>query len=180
MMNKKQQLRSVLRKRRRELPPDVRKEMNIRIFRKVVDSDWFRNADTLLLYISCKGEPDTLHILQEAFAQNKQVAVPRCLADGIMEFIRIRSLLDLEEGAYGIPEPVGAEHPVITDRTVCLVPAVGFTADGKRLGQGGGYYDRFLAAYPHLQTAGICYQCCLCDDLPCEPHDRNVNIVITD
>lgn len=179
-MDAKQQLRSVLRRRRRELSPDVRREMDERIFQKVVHSDWFRRADTLLLYISCKGEPDTQRILQEAFAQNKQVAVPRCLADGIMEFIRIGSLSDLEAGAYGIPEPTGSEQLVLTDRTVCLVPAVGFTADGKRLGQGGGYYDRFLAAYPHLQTAGICYQCCLCEDLPCEAHDRTVDIVITD
>jgi 5-formyltetrahydrofolate cyclo-ligase len=62
-----------------------------------------------------------------------------------------------------------------------LVPGLAFTRDGRRLGRGGGYYDRLLAARdPRATTFGVCFDAQLVDDLPIETHDRSVARVITE
>ena len=64
---------------------------------------------------------------------------------------------------------------------VVVVPGLAFTADGRRLGQGGGHYDRFL---PRLRagcvTIGAAFAEQLVDDLPTEPHDVRLDLVVTD
>ena len=62
---------------------------------------------------------------------------------------------------------------------VVFVPLVGFTAACDRLGQGGGYYDRWLGAHPASRTIGLAWDCQLCEALPVEPHDRALDAVIT-
>ena len=74
----------------------------------------------------------------------------------------------------------GTQPPDITEKTVCIVPGYAFTPDGRRLGKGGGYYDRFLAKYPEIRTLGLTYSVLLQEDIPTEPHDIVVDAVITD
>jgi 5-formyltetrahydrofolate cyclo-ligase len=62
---------------------------------------------------------------------------------------------------------------------VLFVPLVGFTARGDRLGQGGGHYDRWLAANPHVPAIGLGWDCQLVEDLPREDHDRPLSAVVT-
>ncbi len=174
----KKALRSALRRQRREIPDDVRKPMDEAIFQNVIRSLLFREADTLLLYVSCGGEVDTLRIIGEALRLGKRVAVPKCGVGGAMEFFLIDGMDSLAAGAYGILEPTGGEIPAITEKTVCFVPGVAFTESGERLGQGGGYYDRFLERYPQMKTVGLCYACMLQTSVPSEPHDRRVDAVI--
>lgn len=173
-------LRRELRSKRREISMEKRAAMDAGILRNFTDSAFFLQADTLLLFLSCKGEPDTFGILASAFQCGKTAAVPRCLADGEMEFCIIRSMKDVRPGKYGILEPITAEIPPITEKTLCLVPGISFSSDGMRLGQGGGYYDRFLERHPTVRTVGICYSCMMKEKLPCEPHDRRVLAVVTE
>jgi len=73
----------------------------------------------------------------------------------------------------------GDVDPVALDLVV--VPGLAFTADGRRLGQGGGHYDRFLARLrPDCVTVGACFAEQLVTELPTEPHDRTVDAVATD
>ncbi len=86
----------------------------------------------------------------------------------------------MRPGAHGIPAPIGpAVDPTTID--VVVVPGLAFTRDGRRLGQGGGYYDRFL---PLLRddcvTCGVGFAVQIVDDLPSESHDRVLTMVITD
>ena len=180
ILTEKKQLRTLLRKQRREIPEDLRKQLDEGIFRNVTASEDFRKADTLLLYVSCKGEADTMRILSEAMRLQKKIAVPKCLENGAMQFFLIQSMEDLAPGAYGILEPTGTQMPQITADTVCFVPGVAFTKNGERLGQGGGYYDRFLEQHPTLRTVGICYSSMLLDTIPAEGHDKCVDAVITE
>lgn len=60
-----------------------------------------------------------------------------------------------------------------------FVPCVGFTADGGRLGQGAGHYDRWLAAHPSAVAIGLAWDCQLVDELPTEPHDHPLDAVVT-
>lgn len=176
----KSALRKVLREKRRSIGKKERSAWDAAILVHLVQSSAFQKADTILLFLSAKDEPDTFGILKAAWAAGKQTAVPRCMDGGRMAFYCISSLEDVKPGAYGILEPVSSAQPSLTPDTLCLVPAVAFTSAGDRLGQGGGYYDRFLESYPFLQTIGICYSCLMQSHLPCLPNDRQVGAVVTE
>ncbi|MBU6269335.1 MAG: 5-formyltetrahydrofolate cyclo-ligase [Sphingomonadales bacterium] len=83
----------------------------------------------------------------------------------------------LEPGAFGVPQPDSSAEVVVPDWLI--VPLVGFTATGDRLGQGAGHYDRWLAAHPDARAVGLAWDCQLCESLPMEPHDRPLLAVVT-
>jgi 5-formyltetrahydrofolate cyclo-ligase len=87
---------------------------------------------------------------------------------------------EMKEGRYRIPVPV--EERVIVPELL-LVPCVGFDADRFRLGYGGGYYDRTLAAWPRGDkpvTIGIAFEAGRCGALPREAHDMPLDAVVTE
>ncbi len=84
---------------------------------------------------------------------------------------------DLEVGPYGLMQPQA--DAMATTPDVLFVPLLGFTADGRRLGQGGGHYDRWLAAHPGVPAIGMAWDCQLVDDIPHEEHDRPLAAVVT-
>ncbi|WP_442789648.1 5-formyltetrahydrofolate cyclo-ligase [Novosphingobium sp. SL115] len=77
----------------------------------------------------------------------------------------------------GIAQPGADAGELVPD--VLFVPLVGFDEDGGRLGQGGGHYDRWLAANPHAIPIGMAWDCQLATDLPVEAHDRPLRAVVT-
>lgn len=109
------------------------------------------------------------------------IALPRFAnRDAPMQFARHTDPfgeVDLERGPFGLLQPV-ADADVMTP-DVLIVPLIGFTADGHRLGQGGGHYDRWLAANPGTTAIGLAWDSQLVDELPCEPHDLPLAAVVT-
>lgn len=100
-----------------------------------------------------------------------------------MAFYEIGALSELAPGAHGILEPLGASCPLGTSEMVgsaCLVPGLTFDAAGRRIGYGGGYYDRFLAFYPGHKV-GLCRSLQLsCAELPHDATDVSVDFVVTE
>ncbi|HEV3428486.1 MAG TPA: 5-formyltetrahydrofolate cyclo-ligase [Paraburkholderia sp.] len=91
----------------------------------------------------------------------------------------------LREGHHGIPEPAAQDAHSAALPDLLLVPCVGFDRAGYRLGYGGGYYDRTLAAWPAAEpplTVGLAYEACRIDDGVLEPeaHDLPLDAVVTD
>jgi len=86
-------------------------------------------------------------------------------------------LSDLEPGPFGLLQPRADAARAAPD--VLFVPLVGFTADGDRLGQGGGHYDRWLAANPAALAIGLAWDVQEVPTLPAEPHDRPLAAVVT-
>ena len=102
------------------------------------------------------------------------------MPEGKMSFRMIRSYDDLEPGAYGILEPK-KEMPEIRMEEIdfVLVPCVSCSHDGKRLGNGGGYYDRFLEQYTGAKAI-LCREALIREDIPMESFDAVVRPVITE
>mgnify|MGYP006309131983 CR=1 FL=1 len=103
-----------------------------------------------------------------------------------MELVPVESLDDLEEGAFGIPEPTGAPTDIV-DLEVFLIPGAAFDRRGHRIGMGWGYYDRLLSrrldANDGHETVfvGICYDCQLYEGtIPVEDHDIPVDAIVTE
>ena len=101
-------------------------------------------------------------------------------ADGTpdMEFFECDAQ-SLSSGAYGIMEPQRGTQCAAAEIDLMVVPGVAFASDGRRLGRGKGYYDRYLAREGfRAYTVGVCYSCQLRDDVPAEPHDKRVDEVV--
>lgn len=109
------------------------------------------------------------------------VALPRFEGrDAAMEFRVWHDPYDddaLEPGPHGHLQPRSNAPAAVPQ---CLfVPLIAFTAEGERLGQGGGHYDRWLAAHSDTVAIGLAWDCQLVDALPVEPHDRPLRAVVT-
>lgn len=83
---------------------------------------------------------------------------------------------DLVDGPFGLQPNEDAADIV---PQVLIVPLLAFTPDGRRLGQGGGHYDRWLAAHPGTVTIGLAWDIQEVADLPHEPHDVALSAVVT-
>jgi len=97
-----------------------------------------------------------------------------------MEFRRWDNPFDEEQltiGPWGALQPLPESDPVVP--AIVIVPLLAFTAEGHRLGQGGGHYDRWLDANPDVPAIGLAWDCQLADTLPMEPHDRILDAVVT-
>jgi 5-formyltetrahydrofolate cyclo-ligase len=86
-------------------------------------------------------------------------------------------LTDLEPGPWGALQPAAEAEELVPE--VAFVPLLAFTADGHRLGQGGGHYDRWLAAHPDTVPIGLAWDMQRLDSLPLEDHDRLLAAVVT-
>jgi 5-formyltetrahydrofolate cyclo-ligase len=84
---------------------------------------------------------------------------------------------DLEVGPFGILQPEADAEPLVPN--VLFVPLIGFTADGARLGQGGGHYDRWLVEHRPALAVGLAWDAQLCETLPTEQHDVPLDAVVT-
>ena len=142
---RKKALRQEIKAAAAALDEGYTKEADLEIFSLVAGLPEYEQAGTLFCFVGTSGEIDTAPILEDALRKGKRVGVPKCTARGIMEVREIWSLGDLEAGKYGILEP-GANAPVIQPEEInlAIVPCMSCSHDGRRLGYGGGYYDRYL------------------------------------
>ena len=170
-----------MRKIRREMPPDVIREKNDQIFRRLVATQQYRRAKTVVLYVSKELEVDTRRLIKRAWKDGKRVAAPRCVENTrLMNMHLIRSMDDLQEGAFGILEP-NENLPILHDTrdAICIVPAFCNDFRGYRVGYGGGYYDRYLAEHRAV-TACLCRERLLLEKVPRDWNDFAVACVITE
>lgn len=181
---KKKELRAVLKKKRLEITPEKRAELDRAVFENFTSSLTFRLTDTLLAYYSVNGEVSTIDVINAAFDKNIRVFLPRCTKDpsgnDIMYFHGIKSFFDLKEGMYGIPEP-DIDLPLFEPKghNVCIVPGLAFDKNGYRIGYGKGYYDRFLRNFCGTKV-GFCYSDFLVDNLPVGKYDSKIDMLITE
>ena len=138
----------------------------------------YKNARSVMAYVAVRGEISLAPVIGDVLARGKTLLLPRCESQGIMTAREICSMDDLEPGAYGLPEPK-KDCPICEPERIDLifVPGVAFDRAGGRLGQGGGYYDRFLRRSGALRV-GVCHGFALLEAVPCEAHDEQMDHVI--
>lgn len=172
--------RAALRRQLRELDPAYLKNSNAQITERLLQMPEYQNAGRLFAYYSVGREVDTHMILRRALADGKQVLLPRSLPDGVMQFAAFTGETDLVKGAMSIPEPAAGLPPVWPEpQDLMLVPGLSFDGQCFRMGQGGGYYDRWLAQWK-MCTIGLCREKMLSQRLFREAHDRAVDCVLTE
>ncbi|MBQ8569246.1 MAG: 5-formyltetrahydrofolate cyclo-ligase [Oscillospiraceae bacterium] len=154
-----------------------------KIFQRIIASSAYNSTDMILTYVSTAIEVDTIKLINQALADGKRVAVPRCISGTrLMDFYFITSMDDLETGTFSVLEPVEekCEKAYDVDSALCIIPGLSFDMNGFRLGYGGGYYDRFLSAHPYMHRMGICYCSCTVQKLISGRFDTPVNTLVTE
>ncbi len=167
-----------MRRLNRAMDPQRRLTVSAAIFAAVERLPEFRAARTVAVFAALPDEPATDEALAR-WAETRCVVLPR-VEGGTMNFYAFRSD-GLAFGAFGILEPQGERPCGAGEIDLAVCPGVAFTADGRRLGRGRGYYDRYLGQ-PAFRgyRVGVCYAHQLVDDLPAEPHDVRMDTVIFD
>ena len=129
-------------------------------------------------YHAHNGEADPADLMARLAALGMVIAFARVTArDAALDFHTVPDGAALMPGYFGIPEPL-ADWPRVTPQ-VLLVPLLAFDALGHRLGYGGGFYDRTLAALS-VPAFGIAYGGQEVASLPTEPHDRTMTGILTE
>lgn len=172
-------IRRALRARRASLDADALAAASAAICARVLASDVFRRADAVLGYAAARGEPSVDGVLTAALSLGKAVALPRCEAGGGLTARRVFALSALSPGAYGLLEPAEDAEIVPPEAlSLILVPGVAFGRGGERIGQGGGYYDRFLPQSRAFRL-GVCHGFALLGTLAQSPRDARMDAVVT-
>ena len=176
----KQQLRAVMRARERQLSDRYRRESDQAIAAHLPAMPEYQAAGTIFCFVGTPHEIDTRPILENALAAGKRLCVPLCTGPGMMELRQITTLSQLSPGAYGIPEPPEDAPTVSVDETdFAILPCLTCNHLGHRLGQGQGYYDRFLAHY-RSGAVLLCREKLIREEIPLEPHDYPIPWVLTE
>jgi 5-formyltetrahydrofolate cyclo-ligase len=175
----KTELRALHRRLRRELPQEVRARESAATADACGRLLAERAAQELASYWSLPDELDLRDLHAAWWAAHRRVWLPRALPGGELRWHALTSPHGLRRGAFGIMEadPAHAPEAPLPPHAAIVVPGLAFAADGRRLGQGGGYYDRVLASHTGL-SIGVGFACQRCDEIPHEPHDRAVRAVI--
>ena len=139
---------------------------------------YFREATDIYCYVDHQLEAGTRLIIEEAWRLGKDVWAPRVIGQR-MEFFGIDSFSKLRPGTLGILEPEGGTLADGKDALV-IMPGVAFDVKRHRIGYGGGYYDRYLAAHPKLHTMAVAFDCQVLDEVPYDEHDIRPQILITE
>lgn len=188
-MNKKD-LRCSISRAVRELDPQVRAAAGEQIIGQILKLSAWGRADSVFAYSAMDDEVDLSELLVTAGAQGKKVFLPR-IEEGQREMCffeaspgdRPSSPVPLERHRLGFLQPQGrgGVEGVPRPGSVVIVPGRAFDLRGRRLGRGGGYYDRWLAGLdPGVFLLGVAFGCQIVPAVPCDPWDVALPRVLND
>lgn len=179
----KTQLRLKLKNRLSAITQQQRIQKSSQACRNLISSDQFQKASTVMLYMSLPQEVNTDDAILRAWQLGKTVVVPKVYWDKKhMVAVRINSLeTDFVPSVSGLRNPVSSVPVSYEEIDLVITPGLGFDKNGNRLGRGGCYYDRFFAN-PSLKAVrcGFAFKEQIVDEIPMEPHDQKMDIIITD
>ena len=161
----KKEIRRQIRQREQELSPETKRKLDELLGKRLL-TELLRlqgdGKDPIYCYVSCGKEADTRWLLKSLWERKLRTAVPR-VAGEQMEFFEI----------------TGCRRACCPE-SVILVPGAAFSRNGKRLGRGGGFYDRFLKREPKHKKIAAAYEYQMMETLPSEVHDVPVDMVVTE
>lgn len=182
MKEKKKVLRSELKERLSRLDQKVYQAKSSIIHTVLFQQpDWLK-AETIGVTLSQFPEVDTFAIIQKGWEEGKRMVVPKCYPEQKkMIFYEITSFEQVEKGYFNLFEPLPEKTKAVQkeDIDLLIVPGLGYSKDGYRIGFGGGYYDRFLKDFKGI-TLSLAFREQLVDEVPAETHDIPVQKLISE
>lgn len=182
-MERKKHIREAIIRKRDAMPEEERHEKSLRIAEKIKDIPVYQKAHVLLIYRNFRSEVETEVIFDDAWKRNKTVCAPRVEGNEI-RFCQVRSREDFESGVWGIQEPK-MSCPVFREAEkgvdiFAILPGTVFDKKGRRIGYGGGYYDRYLEGRENIHTAALGFDIQVLDKIPSGPFDVCPEMIVTE
>ena len=177
----KKQMRTEMRNRLASLDLREIQRADEQILQKLIRLTFELQPKTVFCFVSKAQEINTLPFLQFILDGGRQLCVPLCVGAGVMEARRIRSLGELKKGFYGLMEPEQSA-PLVRPEEIDLavIPCLSCSRDGRRLGYGGGFYDRFYEACPDIPSVMVCRSAMMREDIPAAAYDHMFPRIITE
>ncbi|WNY22936.1 5-formyltetrahydrofolate cyclo-ligase [Methanimicrococcus hongohii] len=183
----KHHFRQFLRAKRDSLTQAEVIEKSKTITDALIRSDLFEKSSSLFAYLDVRNEVHTRPLIEYCFGINKPVFVP-VTRDREMFFTQLHGFSDLVEAGFGISEPA---HPIAAEpdeKSLFIIPGVGFDECGNRIGYGAGFYDKYLHCRnlhrsncrSGMHLVGICFEIQMADELPKEETDVQMDSVLTE
>ncbi len=183
LRRKKKELRKETGRKLSALAPEEMSRESRAVSELLMELPEWKEAERLYLFLSMEKEIDTSLLLETAFREGKKVAVPRMYG----KEIRFHRIPGLDAGLfsrhpYGILEPLSdlpLQSPLSRGTDLVVTPGMAFDRQGKRLGYGMGFYDRFFTSSIEKYTAiGICFSVQLVESIPAGEYDIPVHGLI--
>lgn len=143
-------------------------------------ADWYNESEVIYGYYPLGNEVDCRPFLEQALKDGKTVCLPRTGKDYSMEFYKIQSLSDVNEGNFHVMEPKKECELVQSKTAVVFVPGVVFDRKGNRYGYGKGFYDRYFSRFLELEKYALCYEHQMEDELEVLVTDVKMNRIYTE
>ena len=173
--SEKEELRYKMKRLRVVVPEETRRTAAEEVFSRLEKTAAFMLAERIMMYHSLPDELYT-HDFLKKWSGRKKFYLPR--VNGVDLDILPYEESRLELGSFHIEEPTGNDVTDPSEIELVVVPAVAYDRRGKRLGRGKGFYDRFLS-HTKATKVGIGYEFQLVDEVPSEPHDVSMDIIVT-
>jgi 5-formyltetrahydrofolate cyclo-ligase len=178
---RKRELRSQLISARTRLTPVERSDRSERIAERLAGLDLLRGASVVGLYAALGTEVDVAPVARLVLERGGRIAYPRTVPGSRQLVYCACWPAELVRGPLGAAEPpADARQIPLGDIDCFLMPGVGYSRDGLRLGRGGGYYDVTLKQALAATRIGVGFAVQLVDALPREPHDVPLDAVVTE
>jgi len=156
---------------------DMMKIVSQQIHKKLRKSKIFKNANKIGAYYPIGSEVQTQNILQEILSSGRELFLPKVVGE-VIEFRKITDFSCLEKGNFDIMEPKD-NCAVENNLDLLLVPTVGISQDGVRLGYGHGFYDKFLSKNK-IETVSLIFEKQVIKKIPHSEHDIIMNWILTE
>ena len=177
---KKSELRSLYKEKRRNMSYVVVAEKSERVQNAFLESNFYKNAEQIMLYMPIENEVDTQGIIARAKRDGKRLVFPKTdaktyeitpvLWDGKSDFKK-------ETFSVSVPENTTLADMKKTD--IVIVPGVAFDKSGGRIGFGKGCYDRLLSGFSGTKV-GFCYDLQLAEEIPGDCHDVKMDFLVSE
>ncbi|MBP1868162.1 5-formyltetrahydrofolate cyclo-ligase [Clostridium tertium] len=183
-MNKEEKkvLRNKILEIRDSLNNNEKELMDNKIFNELINTDLYKRAINIFIYISFSNEINTRNIIEKAFKDKKNVFIPKVYKnDKLMKAIKLNSIDELKKNSMGILEPIDDSNYIEKENIdLIVVPGVVFDKECNRIGYGGGYYDRYLKDIKSKENKiALAYDLQIVDKIESEVHDIKVDYIIT-
>lgn len=161
-----------------------------------LESDIYKNSSFIFCFISSLEEISTFKIIEQSIKDGKKIVVPRvrknCL-ENKMDFYYLKNLPLSEQtqsGSFGIIEPLEClkmlEFSEVPENALMIMPGLGFSKSGERLGKGKGFYDLFIKELCKFsknfrdssKKCGFCFEIQLKEKIPVDEYDQKVDYVV--
>ena len=176
-------LRKQLRDRLAALTDEQRHQKSLTACGLLITSPEFAQARVIMIYLSTPQEVDTAPLALKAWQQGKTVVAPKVSWDQRrMLPVEITSLqTGMTTTGPGVREPIAGQPIPIEFIDLVIVPGLGFSPTGHRIGRGMGFYDRFLAL-PEFNglRCGMAFEEQIVEELPVLDHDQPLGMLVTD